>query len=389
MSGMEQNAMIYLDNGATSYPKPPAVAEQMYHYVRDVGATINRSVYASAQSAGMVTYSLRERLARFFHFSPPNHVVLTAGNTMSLNLVIKGYLHSGDHCLVSSVEHNAVMRPLVQLQQQGVSFDRIPCNGEGLIDPADIPAMIRPNTKLVVVAHGSNVGGGVQDIEAIGAICAARGIHFVVDAAQTAGHYPIDFQRANLSALTVPGHKGLMGPSGIGAVLLREDFARELTPLIAGGTGSASDSEVQPDYMPDRFESGTSNLPGIYGLEAAMAFLEETGIETLRAHDQALTARFMAGLRDIPQVRLVGPADLAHRVGVISVDFMEKDNAECSYLLETEYNIMTRCGMHCAPSAHKTLGTFPQGVVRFSLGWYNTEADVDAALAAIRTLAQA
>lgn len=387
MRSMDHNPVIYLDNGATSFPKPPAVAEQIYHYVRDVGATINRSVYASAQSAGMVTYSLRERLARFFRFSHPNHVVLTAGNTMSLNMVLKGYLHSGDHCLVSSMEHNAVMRPLVQLQEEGVSFDRIPCNREGLLDPDDIPALLRPNTKLVVVAHGSNVGGGVQDIEAIGAICAQRGIHFVVDAAQTAGHYPIDFEKAHLSALTVPGHKGLMGPSGIGALLLRPDFAKELSPLVTGGTGSASDSEIQPDYMPDRFESGTSNLPGIYGFEAALAFLEEVGIDALRAHDQALTARFMAGLRDLPQVRLVGPGELSHRVGVISVDFTEKDNAECSYILETEYNIMTRCGMHCAPSAHKTLGTFPQGVVRFSLGWYNTEEDVDAALEAIRAIA--
>lgn len=388
MCATDQNTIIYLDNGATSFPKPPAVAERMYHYVCNVGATINRSVYASAQSAGMVTYSLRERLARFFHFDQPNHVVLTAGNTMSLNMVLKGYLHSGDHCLVSSMEHNAVMRPLVQLQEQGVSFDRIPCNREGLLDPNDIPALLRPNTKLVVVAHGSNVGGGVQDIEAIGAICASRGIPFVVDAAQTAGHYPIDFGKAQLSALTVPGHKGLMGPSGIGALLLRPDFAQKLTPLITGGTGSASDTEVQPDYMPDRFESGTSNLPGIYGFEAAMAFLEEVGIDALRAHDQALTARFMAGLQEIPGIRLVGPRELAHRVGVISVDFTQQDNAECSYLLETTYHIMTRCGMHCAPSAHKTLDTFPQGVVRFSLGWYNTAEDVDAALEAIRALAQ-
>ena len=237
------------------------------------------------------------------------------------------------------------------------------------------------------MAHGSNVCGTVQDAEAIGRICADRGVPFALDAAQTAGHLPIDFSSLHLSALAVPGHKGLLGPGGTGALLLRDDLAQRLTPLTAGGTGSASDSEYLPDYLPDKFESGTANLPGYYGWEAALRFVEETGVPALREHEMALCSRFLQGLADIPHVRLCGTRDLSRRVGVISVDFLRRDNAEAAYALEAEYGILTRCGLHCAPSAHRTLGTFPQGTVRFSLGFASTEADVDAALHALRALA--
>lgn len=378
---------IYLDNAATSYPKPAAVADRMSEYVRNIGASIHRGVYAPAQAAGLVTYTLRERLCRLMHFDRPDYVVLTAGNTAGLNLLLKGLLRPGDHALVSSVEHNAVLRPLAQLEEQGVTFDRIPCDREGFLDPASIPVLLRPNTRLVLVTHASNVGGGVQDINAVGAVCAERGVPFAVDGAQTAGHWPVDFAAAGLSALSLPGHKGLLGPQGIGALLLRPDLARRLTPLIVGGTGSASDSERVPDYMPDRFEGGTPNLPGIYGWEAALAYIEERGVDAFRAREEELMTRFLTGLADTPGVRLAGPRSPEHRVGVISVDFPRKDNAECAYRLETEYGILTRCGLHCAPAAHRTLGTFPRGTVRFSVGWATTAADVDAALAAIRALA--
>lgn len=379
---------IYLDNAATSFPKPAGVSARMKEYMDSVGATINRSVYGAAQDAGLVTLRLRERLARLFSFpEKPTHVILTPGATAGLNFILKGFLRPGDHCLVSSMEHNAVMRPLLQLS--GVEFDRIPCNEEGRLDPATMLPLIRPNTRLCVMAHGSNVCGTVQDAAAVGAICAEHGIAFALDAAQTAGHIPIDFQALHLSALCVPGHKGLLGPSGIGALLLRDDFAHALTPLLAGGTGSASDSEYLPDYLPDRFESGTPNLPGIYGFEEALRFIEETGIDALRAHELELTARFLEGLRTIPNLRLCGTEELSRRVGVISVDFTQADNAEAAFRLENEFGILTRCGLHCAPSAHKTLGTFPQGTVRFSLGFSSTAADVDAALAALRAISEA
>ena len=377
---------IYLDNAATSFPKPETVARAMARYIDEVGAPLNRSVYESAREAELTTLSLREQLKSFFHFpEKATHVILTPGNTYGLNFLIKGYLRPGDHVIVSSMEHNAVMRPLLQLSD--VAFDRIPADRQGCIDPDDIPALIRPNTKLILMAHGSNVSGTVQDAQTVGEIASRYGIPFALDGAQTAGHYPLDFEQLGLSALSVPGHKGLLGPSGIGALLVTDELAKKLSPLIAGGTGSVSDSEYLPEYLPDRFESGTMNLPGIYGWEAAMVYVSQRGVDALRAHEGALTKRFMDGLRDIPNVRLCGPERLENRVGVLSLDFLRQDNAAVAYALEQRFGILTRCGLHCAPAAHKSLGTFPKGSVRFSLGYANTEADVDAALAAIRALA--
>lgn len=379
---------IYLDNAATSFPKPEGVSAAMKRYVDEIGATINRSVYGSAQDAGLVTLQLRERLKKLFNFPEPvTHVILTPGATWGLNVAIKGFLKPGDHCIVSSMEHNAVMRPLLQLQ--GVEYDRIPCNREGLLNPEDIEALIRPNTKLLVIAHGSNVCGSVQDAKAVGEICAKYGIAFVLDAAQTAGHYPVDFEAFGLSALCVPGHKGLLGPSGIGALLMSDKFSKALFPIVAGGTGSASDSEYLPDYLPDRFESGTPNLPGIYGWEAALRFVASTGVDALRSHEMALCKRFLDGLENMEGIALCGTKDLRRRVGVISVDFLNKDNAEAAFELEMDHGILTRCGLHCAPSAHKTLNTFPRGTVRFSLGFASTGSDVDAALAAIKAVSEA
>ena len=377
---------IYLDNAATSFPKPEGVAKAMVRYVTEVGAPLNRSVYRNAQEAELTTLSLREQLKGFFHFpEKATHVILTPGNTYGLNLLITGYLQPGDHAIVSGMEHNAVMRPL--LQMTGVSFDRVPADREGFIDPDDIPGLIRPNTKLILISHGSNVSGTVQDVEAIGEIAARCGVPFALDGAQTAGHYPLDFERFHLSALSVPGHKGLLGPAGIGALLVTDDMAKGLSPLIAGGTGSVSNSEYLPDYLPDRFESGTMNLPGIYGWEAAMTYVCSRGVDDLRAHEAALTERFLTGVRDIPRVRLCGPDTVDGRVGVISLDFLARDNAEVSYWLEQRFGILVRCGLHCAPAAHRSLGTYPKGTVRFSLGYANTEADVDAALDAVLALA--
>ena len=377
----------YLDNAATSFPKPEGVSSAMKTYMDTVGATINRSVYGAAQDAGLVTLLLRESLKKFFHFPDPvTHVILTPGATAGLNMVIKGYLKPGDHCIVSSMEHNAVMRPLLQLRS--VEYDRIQANREGLIDPADVEKLVRPNTKLLIMAHGSNVCGAVQDAASVGEICKRHGIAFALDVAQTAGHIDIDFEGWGLSALVAPGHKGLLGPSGIGVMLLRDDFAKELNPLIAGGTGSASDSEYLPDYLPDRFESGTPNLPGIYGLAASMRFLQQEGLDKLHAHEMTLCKRFMEGVAQIPGVNICGPQGLENRVGVISLDFIGQDNAEVAYRLEMDHGILTRCGLHCAPSAHKSLDTFPRGTVRFSLGFASTEEDVDTALAAIQAVCE-
>lgn len=379
---------IYLDNAATSFPKPPVVAQAMLRYMNEVGASINRGVYASAQDAGMTALLLREELCRLFGHNDPTHCILTPGNTVGLNMILRGWLKPGDHCLVSSMEHNAVMRPLRDLEAAGVSFDRVACSETGFLDPEDIRRQIRPNTRLVLLAHGSNVSGAVQDAPAVGRICREYGIPFALDAAQTAGHWEINFEDWGLSALSVPGHKGLMGPSGIGALLLSPEFARELTPIITGGTGSSSDLEVQPTYMPDRFESGTLNLPGIYGLQAAVAYIAQMGVTAMREHESYLTGRLLEQLRDIPQIRLAGSWELTNRVGVISVDFQGVDNAQAAMRLEQEYGILTRCGLHCAPSAHRTLNTFPQGTVRFSPGWFTTAEEINAAACAIAEIAR-
>ena len=377
--------MIYFDNAATSFPKAPGVSDAMKFYLDSVGASINRGVYASAQEAGLKTLILREQLCGFFHHSDPNHAILTAGNTASLNFVIKGFLQSGDHVLVSSLEHNAVMRPLKQL---GIDFDRVPCDAEGFLDLNAAEALLRPNTKLFVLNHASNVSGTVQDAKSVGTLCKLHNIPLVLDAAQSAGHIPVDFEDFSLSALTVPAHKGLLGPQGIGALLLAPEFAQKLSPLFAGGTGSMSDSEELPRYLPDRFEPGTPNLPGIYGWSASMDYVNRVGLAALREHEITLTKRFLDGLDGISGLRLVGTRELSRRVGVIAVDFLRMDNAEAADRLEREYEILTRCGMHCAPSAHKALGTFPQGVVRFSVGYRTTEAEVDCALRAIKELTQ-
>ena len=377
---------VYLDNAATSFPKPPTVGARMREYVDEVGASVNRGSYQAAQQAELVTLRLRQRLCALFRFADPAHVILTPGNTWGLNMLLLGALRPGDHVLVSAMEHNAVMRPLTQLAKHGVVFDRIPCDAEGRLQADRIETMLRLNTRLVLLAHASNVSGTVQDAAAVGEICAARGIAFALDAAQTAGHIPLDFTALHLSALSVPAHKGLMGPQGIGALLLRPDFAKTIEPLVSGGTGSVSDSEDIPLYLPDRFEPGTPNLPGIYGWEAALEYLEGITVEAVAAHDRALTARLLGGLREIPGVVLIGPDSVENRVGVFSLDFPGKDNAEIAARLEEGFGILTRCGLHCAPSAHRTLGTFPRGTVRLSLGWFNTEDDIDRALQAVKAV---
>lgn len=377
--------MIYLDNAATSWPKAPGVSDQMKYYLDSVGASINRGVYAPAQEVGLKTLTLREQLAAFFHHPDPNHVILTSGCTAALNLAIKGLLHEGDHVLVSSLEHNAVMRPLVQL---GVAIDRVPCDAEGFLRCDLLEPLLRPNTKLVLINHASNVCGTVQEAEAVGRLCKLHGIPLLLDGAQSAGHIEVDFEVFGLSALAVPAHKGLLGPQGVGALLVTPDFAGRLNPLLAGGTGSVSDSEEIPPYMPDRFEPGTPNLPGIFGWSAAMDYVNQVGLAALRRHETALTERFLNGLAQIGHIRVVGAKDVSRRVGVIGVDFERIDNAEASDRLEQEFGILTRCGMHCAPAAHRALGTFPQGVVRFSVGAFTAETEINTALHAVRVLAE-
>lgn len=380
---------IYFDNGATSFPKAPGVGEAVMKYITECGGNVNRGVYQKASSAAETVLETREQLAALLGFKGDiRQVVFTPGITFALNQIIRGYLHSGDHVIVSSLEHNAVMRPLNELSGYGIRFSRIPAGINGITDPYSINNLICDNTKLVIVSHASNVCGALFPLEEVARICADNGIPLVVDAAQTAGHISIDFDKLGLAALCVPGHKGLLGPQGVGAMLLNKNFSEKIRPIVTGGTGSASNSEMQPSYMPDKFESGTMNLPGIFGLNASLTYISRRGTESLRIHEKNLTQCFIDGVKDISGVRIAGPADAEKQAGVVSLDFASVDNAEAAFILDTEYGISTRCGLHCAPNAHKTLGTFPQGTVRFSFGYTNTENEVYEAVKAVAEISK-
>ena len=378
---------IYFDNASTTFPKPKGVPEGMYRYMTEVGSNVNRGCYGRAYQVEETVYETRELLSTLFGGGDCKNVVFTKNVTESLNLLLKGFLKPGDHVITSSTEHNAVMRPLVQLTQQGVSFTRVQCAQDGTFPVECLPEALRPNTRAVVITHASNVCGTLLPVGEVGAFCAAHGLRLFVDCAQTGGVWPIHMAQMKIDALAFTGHKGLLGPQGIGGLLLRADLVPQVEPLLSGGTGSLSHTEEVPDFMPDRFEPGTMNLPGIVGLHAGLQWLNETGIDAVRTHELGLTGRFLAGLRalddDGTRLRVVGRRDLSGRTGVVSLQTPNRDLSQVAYELDDTYGIMTRVGLHCAPSAHKTLGTFPTGTIRFSFGWWNTEQEVDAALAAL------
>lgn len=374
---------VYFDHAATSFPKPPEVVSAMVAYMERVGSNVGRGGYASAYEAAGTVLAARERLCALLGGPDPRNVIFTLNVTEALNMILKGFLRPGDHVLVSAVEHNAVMRPLVQLSQTGVAFDRIPCDGEGALCLDALDGLVRPSTRAVVLTHASNVAGTIQPVAQVGAFCRAHGLRFIVDCAQTAGMEPVDMGSMGIDALAFTGHKGLLGPQGTGGFLVTDVFEKELDPLISGGTGSFSHLETVPALLPDRFEAGTLNLPGIYGLHAALGFLEKTGIDVIRARERALTARFLAAVAEDGRIRVAGPRTAEGRTAVVSLDFPGRDNAEIAFRLDSEYGVMTRCGLHCAPNAHRTLGTYPQGTVRFSFGYGNTEEEIDYASDAI------
>ena len=380
---------IYLDNASTTFPKPVCVPEAMLRYITGCGSNIARGGYSAAYSAEEMVFETRERICSLFGGEDSRCVVFTKNVTESLNVLLKGLLRPGDHVLVSSMEHNAVMRPLRQLEAQGVSFSRIPCRADGTLIAEAAEPLLRPSTRAVVMTHASNVCGTLLPIAEMGELCRRHGLLFLVDSAQTAGVFPIDMHAMHISALAFTGHKGLYGPQGTGGFVLRPELAAQLTPLIAGGTGSMSHTEFMPDFLPDRFEAGTMNLPGLAGLHAALGFLSETGMDAIRAHEAALTERFLAALRPMAaegRVRLLGHPGAEGRTGVVSIQTPGRDPAWTAEALDTRFGVQTRVGLHCAPSAHRTLGTFPTGTLRFSFGWFNTEADIDAAAAALDLL---
>ena len=377
---------VYLDNGSTSFPKAPKVGESMARFITEVGCNIGRGGYETAYNLGETIFETRSMLCRMFNFSDEKYVVFTPNVTYSLNFAIKGLLKRGDHVIISSMEHNAVARPCESLKSLGVDVTISPCNSEGTLDIDQFCRSFKQNTKMVVMSHASNVCGTVLDAERVGKICKERGVFFVLDAAQSAGILNIDFEKFNLSALCITGHKGLLGPQGIGAILMTPEFSSALEPIIDGGTGSASHLLTMPEFMPDKFEAGTLNLPGIIGLNTSLRYIESVGIDNIFNVEKLLAEMFIEEIDNIDGVRIVGSRDWNRKVGILSLDFEQIDNAEIAFLLDSEYGIMTRCGLHCAPLAHKTLGTYPRGTVRFAFGHKNTKEDVRYAAEAIKNI---
>ena len=381
---------IYLDQASTSFPKAPGVAQAMVDYQTMNGVNVNRGCYSSAYSAEEVIYETRQLLAELFHFSKCKNVIFTPNVTTSLNFILKGFLKPGDHILVSAMEHNAVMRPVVQLASLGISFDRIPCRTDGSMILEKVEELIRPETKAIVTLHASNVCGTRMPLDALGEICQRHQLYFVVDSAQTAGIVPINMDKMHIDALAFTGHKGLRGPQGTGGFLVSQELAEQMEPLISGGTGSVSHTEEIPDFMPDRFESGTPNLPGIYGLHEALLYLKTHSLQAINEKELSLTGYFLEQLQALDDtgrhIRIIGKKDLTNRNAVVSIQTPEIDMSQVAWQLDNEYGVMTRVGLHCAPNAHKTLGTYPAGTIRFSFGPENTKNELDFAIQGLKKI---
>jgi len=372
--------MIYLDNSATSFPKPPQVIAAVNDYMTKVGMNINRGAYALSYLAEDVVYETRELLSDFFNYEKSDNVIFTRSVTESLNTLLFGLLKAGDHVVVSSLEHNAVMRPLNFLQSRGISFNRAACDRDGNLDLADFRKKLQKNTRAVVMTHASNVCGTVLDLAEVGKICRAKNIFFIIDTAQSAGSIPIDMTSLQADALAFTAHKGLLAPQGLGGFIVNDRLNAELKPLIYGGTGSISHLEQQPDFMPDKFESGTINLPAIYGLNAALKYIQSMGLKQIQAHENELTARLLEGLQEINGVTVIGRRDLSWRTACVSLTITGKDLGEVAHDMGNRAGIMVRCGLHCSPIAHKALGTYPNGTIRISIGNFNSQQDIDTCL---------
>lgn len=379
---------IYFDNAATSWPKPEETYAAMDRFGRLIGGSPGRSGHRLSIESGRVIMNTREVLARLFGIDDPFQLVFTKNATEALNLAIAGLLSPGDHVITSSMEHNSVMRPLRALESKGVELSVISCSPRGELDPGDLLSAMRTNTKVIVLTHASNVTGTIMPIQEVGHIAREHGLLFCVDAAQTAGVLPIDVLKMNIDLLAFSGHKALFGPQGTGGLYIRKGIEEKIKPLIVGGTGSRSEHESQPDFMPDRYESGTLNTVGLAGLGAGVEYILERDVDNIRAGEIMLTQHFLDGLQSIEGVRIYGPADSSYQISVVSFNIDGMIPSELSFTLDEQFGIMSRPGLHCAPSAHRTIGTFPRGTVRVSFGCFNTEEEISYALDALRQISR-
>jgi cysteine desulfurase family protein len=380
---------IYLDNAATTFPKPEAVYAAIDSYNRGSGAAIGRGAYRAAIDATAVVQRCRMKIADLLGAENPERIVFTFNCTDSLNLALHGLLRSGDHVVTSQVEHNSVLRPLRELQRRlGVEVTHIRTDVAGQTDPADFQRALRPNTRLIALIHASNVTGTIQPVADVGQIARSAGALFLVDAAQTAGHLPINLRDLPIDLVALPGHKGLLGPLGTGVLYLRPGVETHLSSLRQGGTGTRSEEDVQPEALPDKYEAGNHNAPGIVGLEAAVAWLTERGVQAVHQHEQALVGQLLEGLSRISGVRQFGPASANDRVGVVSINVEGVDPQTVAAILDQTFGIEVRAGLHCAPGVHRAIGSFVDGgTVRLSVGPFTTAADIAAAIEALGQIA--
>jgi len=385
-TGSERPA-VYFDNAATSWPKPAATTAAMVEYAERIGGSPGRSGHHRSLAAGRIILEAREALAELFGIDDALRIVFTKNATEALNIALLGLLKPGDHVIASSMEHNSVMRPLRYLESLGIGLSIIPCDGVGLLDPDDCRAAIGSRTRLLVATHASNVTGTIQPVTALGRIAREHGLLFCVDAAQTAGALPIDVAGMGIDLLAFSGHKSLFGPQGTGGLYIGPGLEGLMRPLMFGGTGSRSEHEAQPDFLPDKFESGTPNTIGLAGLGAGVRFVAAAGPENIRRREAGLTARFLTGLAAVPGIEVYGPTDAAGRTAVVSFNIAGVSPAEAALAFDERFGILCRPGLHCAPAAHRTIGTFPRGTIRFGFGYFNREEEIDLALTAIEGMA--
>jgi len=365
---------IYLDNAATSYPKPESVYQAVMHAMREVGASPGRGGHRRSLEAGRIMFQAREVAAELFAAPDSSRIIFTHSATEALNMALRGTLVPGDHVITSSMEHNSLARPLHLLEKQGLTLTVVQAASNGVVDPDDFRHALTPRTRMIAISHVSNVSGSIQPIDLISRIAREAGALFLLDAAQSAGSVPIDVISSAVDLLAVPGHKGLYGPQGTGLLYVASHV--KIKPLLAGGTGTNSTSEDQPDSLPEGFEAGTHNLPGIAGLKAGMEFVMEQGVAAIGAHERKLVSYAIECLQKLPRVALHSPVDPALRGAVLSFTIDGQDSSAVAFELDQRFNVAVRAGLHCAPRAHRTLGTFPNGTLRMSPGWFNTREDI-------------
>ena len=368
---------VYLDNAATTSKKPEGVKNAILNYYENIGCSPGRGGYEDSIKAGRIILEARSKIANLFNVNNPEQIIFTHNITHSLNIGLKGILKNNDHVITTTMEHNSVLRPLHSLEEKGIiEVDYVQCAEDGSLDPEKIRKYIKNNTKLIVITYASNVTGTLMPVKEISKIADENDLYFILDTAQAAGLYDIDFQDLKTDILAFTGHKGLMGPPGTGGFAVSKKIAKNMDSLIEGGTGSISDKEYQPDFLPDKFESGTMNTPGIAGLKAGVEFIEKTGLKKIRKHELKLSKKFIQGLKSNNKVKIFGPVDHKKQTPTISIQYDKNDLGEMSYKLDEKYGIMTRSGLHCAPLAHKTINSFPEGTLRFSIGYFNTEEEI-------------